>query len=69
MRVSLAQAIEELTQMRDRLGDIEFESIIHGEIVEEYTERCFATANFHVVLVERDSCSPVLVVTTINRHY
>jgi len=72
MRVSLTQVIEELTRIRDRAGDIEFESIVHGEIVEENTAQCFATETFHVVAVADADGYPVLptlVVTPINRHY
>jgi hypothetical protein len=72
MRASLTQVIDELTRMRDRAGDIEFESVIHGEIVDENSAQCFATENFHIVAVADADGYPVLpslVVTPINRHY
>jgi hypothetical protein len=69
MRITITQAIEELIQIRDRVGDVWFESTIHGEIVEENTKQCFATDNFHIVAVDKDFCPPDLVVTPINRHY
>jgi len=70
MRITITQAIEELTQIRDRTGDIEFESIIHGEIVEVGTTQCFATENFRIVAVADQDGYPVLpslVVTPISK--
>jgi len=69
MRISLTQAIEELTQIRDRVGDIEFDGVVRGEIVEENTKQCFATENFKIVAVADTDGYPVLpdlVVTPIH---
>jgi hypothetical protein len=70
MRIKLTQAIEELIRIRDRVGDIEFESVVHSEIVEVDTAQCFATENFRIVAVADIDGYPVLpslVVTPINR--
>jgi hypothetical protein len=68
---TLTQAIEELTRIRDRVGDAEFENTIHGEIVEVGTAQCFATENFRIVAVADQDGYPVLpslVVTPISRY-
>jgi hypothetical protein len=70
MKTKLTQVIEELTRIRDRVGDVEFESAIHGEIVEADTTQCFATENFRIVAIADADGYPVLpslVVTPISR--
>lgn len=71
MRVKLTQVIEELTQIRDRVGDIDFEAVVRGEVVEENTKQCFTTENFRVVAVADADGYPVLpdlVITLADKH-
>jgi hypothetical protein len=68
MSATITQVIEELIQIRQRAGDIEFEAVVNGEIVVENDGRqCFSTNNFRVVAVSRDGYPvlPSLVVTPI----
>lgn len=61
--MKISQMIKELNVIYDRLGDIEFKSVVQGEIVERNTKQCFTTENLCVVAIAKDFCPPDLVAT------